>query len=560
MENCKLGYVYGQENQPKYTAIFGFWCTYGFGVHGPLNFCDCHLFQFLKAPHYPNSMVMPLVTNFDTINAINSLKNKKGHIDEIPVRLIKENKEILAIPLTILFNQSVNTGTFPDRFKIGKIVPIFKSGDKSDVSNYRPISILPLFSKIFEFLMKKHLTIFLEKMKILNNNQFGFRSGMSTFDALNTFTSDLYTSLNNNKSILSIFIDFRKAFDTIQPTILLDKMSHYGIRGCINDWFRSYLINRTQYTNFESKSSTTTKINLGVPQGSLLGPVLFIIYINDIFNISNRFNTILFADDSTLYMIGDHPTELINEANNELQKFTDWCLANKLTINTNKTYFMIFSKLLTKYYPLPNLTMLNDSISQVYQTKFLGVFFDSNLSFKPHISNLCLKLSRTIPLLLKVRYFVPEAILKCLYYAHIYPHLNYCNPIWSNTYACHLKQLNVLHKKTIRIMTNSNYCQHTPPLFKSLNILNLTDLSKFSIGTYMFKQINTQRYNTRPLHPYPTRNQLLLQIPRHKQTLFTHSLLYLGPKIWNDIPSPIQNTQNSSTFKSNYKDYLLSLY
>ena len=189
-------------------------------------------------------MSVPIITDYDTTKVIATLKNKKGHIDEIPVAIIKENKDLFSKPLTLLFNQSVNTGTFPDNLKLGKIIPIYKSGSKTDVSNYRPISILPIFSKIFESLMKNQLILFLNKMQILNNRQFGFRPGFSTFDAINTFTSDLHTALNKSKSILSIFIDFRKAFDTVQPHILLDKMYHYDIRGCIHDWFRSYLNNR----------------------------------------------------------------------------------------------------------------------------------------------------------------------------------------------------------------------------------------------------------------------------------------------------------------------------
>ena len=348
----------------------------------------------------------------------------------------------------MLFNQSINTGIFPDRFKLGKLIPIYKTGNKTDLSNYRPITILPIFSKVFEALMKKHLLIFLNKMKILNNKQFGFRPGLSTFDALNNFTSDLYAALNENKSMISIFIDFRKAFDTVQPNILLDKMYHYGIRGCIHDWFRSYLCNRTQYTSFNNKSSPTKPVYLGVPQGSILGPILFLLYINDIGNISDSLNTILFADDSTFYITRDHPTEIIIRANAELSKFSDWCLANRLTVNTTKTYYMLFTNTITNYQPLPNLSILNDDIIQVDKIKFLGIIFDKNLNFKHHISNLCLKLSRTIPLLLKAKHFAPIEVLKCLYYAHIYPHLNYCNPIWSNTYSCHLYHLNVLHKKS----------------------------------------------------------------------------------------------------------------
>jgi len=240
---------------------------------------------------------------------ITSLKNKKGHFDEIPVNIIKENKDILSKPLTILFNQSICTGVFPERFKHGKIIPLHKSGNKSDLSNYRPISILPIFSKIFEAIMKKYLMLFLSKLNILNDKQFGFRPGLSSFDALYTYTSDIYNALHENKSIISIFIDFKKAFDTVQPSVLLDKMYFYGIRGCIHDWFRSYLCNRTQNTVFNDTFSACKPVNLGAPQRTILGPILFLLYINDICNDFHSLNTILFADDSTFYMIGNNPTE-----------------------------------------------------------------------------------------------------------------------------------------------------------------------------------------------------------------------------------------------------------
>lgn len=190
---------------------------------------------------------------------------------------------------------------------------------------------------------------YLSKQKILNNRQFGFRAGPNTFDAIDLLTSDLYNALNNHKSIISIFIDFSKAFDTVDLNILVDKLQHYGTRGCVQKWFESYLIGRSQFTSYNKSKSTIKPIHLGVPQGSILGSILFLLYIHDICNASTALNTMQFADDSTLYMIGDNPTDLIYRANQELSAFAEWCLANRLAINTAKTFYMIFTN--TNPYP-----------------------------------------------------------------------------------------------------------------------------------------------------------------------------------------------------------------
>ncbi len=203
--------------------------------------------------------------------------------------------------------------------------------------------------------------------------------------------------------------------------------------------------------------------------------------------------------------------------------------------------------------------LIND-VLQVERTKFLGITIDKNLIFKHHLSNLCLRLSRTIPLLLKVKHFAPSNILKCLYYAHIFPQLTYCNPIWSQTYPCHMSQINVLHKKVIRIITNSDYNDHTQPLFKQMNILNLADLSKLILASHMYKRMHSNNLTTQPTHNYQTRNQSALYIPRPKLTLFKHSILYSGPKTWNDVPEIIKQSKSLPHFKKQLKSYLINSY
>ena len=505
--------------------------------------------------NYPNSMCIPPIIPVDIIKVIRTLKNKRSNIDEISVAILKRNSEQIANPIALLLNQSISTGKFPSILKNANITPIHKSGPKNDPNNYRPISTLSNFSKIFKVLMKNKLMPYLERNKILSDSQYGFRPRSSTYHALNMFSTHLYSSLDNKLSVLSLFVDFSKAFDTVNHRILLAKLYHYGIRGTIHSWFEDYLTNRTQCTVHDGHTSLKLDISTGVPQGSVLGPILFLIYINDIVNVFTWAKTILFADDMTLYFTGSNNDIRFHLANQDLNKLHSWCLSNRLTINTDKTHFMFFSNRNTNV--LPVLKINNNLISRAYKLRFLGVIFDESLTFKFHTSNVSQKLSRCTAMLYKVRDFVPCEVLKTLYYAHIYPHLLYCNPIWSTTHATHLKCINLLHKKIIRIITKSSFLEHTTPLFKNTKILKLEDITKHSIATSMYKnQINVSL----PPHEYTTRHREQLSIPSHRLSLFRHSTVYLGPHIWNSLPHPIKNAPSLNVFKSKLKYRLLYSY
>ena len=407
--------------------------------------------------------------------------------------------------------------------------------------------------------MKNYPINFLDTKNILNSQQFGFRRGLNTFHALNTFNEEIYTALDSQNSLLSIYIDFSKAFDTVRHDILLHKLNHYGIRGIVHEWFRDYLSNRTQTTKFLTSVSTPRHVKYGVPQGSVLGPILFLIYINDITHVFTKLKTILFADDSTFYITGDDPATLIHTANIDLEIFQKWCTSNRLTVNLDKTFYMLFTNKPIKL--LPPLFYYDTVINRTYQHNLLGITYDDAMTFKFHVTNLTLKLSRIVSLLYQIKDFVPNYVLTIMYNAHVLPHLQYCIPIWCNTYPTHLLPLIRLQKKIIRITTNSDYFAHTQPLFKDTNTLKLFDLNKLQIGIYMYKLIHST-YNVAPRqqHNYPTRTRDNLRTPLHHLTIFQHSMSYTAPKIWNSVPNPLKSLPTLHSFKKQFKNYIIAQY
>jgi len=493
-------------------------------------------------------------------------KNSSGH-DNITSKLLKHLNDELKSPICDLINKSINSGIFPDVYKLAEVVPIYKSKNKEETNNYRPISLLPTISKILEKIIHKRVYKFLQKNKILYDSQYGFRPNHSTNDAITELVADVTKSFEDKNNTLSIFLDLSKAFDTIDHTILLHKLNHYGIRGTSLNWFKSYLENRKQYVKINNHKSNTKNVICGVPQGSVLGPLLFILYINDLPNSLSHTHAIIFADDTTIYSESKCINTLYNNINTDLMSLSDWFKSNKLSLNISKTNYMLFTNNVTNEAALNKLrlTIGTEEIEKKHNIKFLGIIIDDKLNWQKHIEYTKNKISGTTYVLKMVKNVLPYQNMKTLYNSLIQPYLEYGIINWGGTHENHLNKLRVQQKKTIRMITRSKYNEHTKPIFKQLNILDLNKLYLHKMVQFMYKINNNllpspvvkiYKHNYE-LHLHNTRQHNQPHIQHRRTQLASKQITHTGPDIWHNLPLNFKQSNSVKILKKTYKKYLI---
>ena len=437
----------------------------------------------------PNSFVFEPSTPNEVFLLITKLNINKGTgPNGIPTDILKAINNIICIPLSMIYNMCIAKGIHPSKLKLAHALPIFKKGSRLLVSNYRPISLLSNLNKIFEKIMHKRIYAFLEKYDILYNLQFGFRSKYSTTHALIHMTETIRLALDSGNVTCGVFVDFQKAFDTVNHEILLSKLEHYGFRGVINDWFRSYLTDRKQKVAINGFESECKTMNHGVPQGSVLGPILFLIYINDLHNCIKHSITYHFADDTNLLNISKNYKSLQRKVNYDLFQLHKWLTANKISLNDCKTELIYFRK----GGPAPNLKIKlhGKTLVPTKTVKYLGVYLDEFLSGEAHCQELVKKLNRANGMLAKARHYVPDLELKNIYHAIFSSHLMYGAQVWSTKLLSVVTKITRLQKSAMRIMTFSDFKAHSEPLHKKLNILKLPDSIKLTNCLFVYDYLN----------------------------------------------------------------------
>ena len=512
-----------------------------------------------------NSFFMSPIVSPEIESAIMNLKDNGGGVYKVSTLVLKDVKSTISNILSIIFNLCIEHGYFPEELKIGCISPVFKKGDKTIISSYRPICSLSPFSKIFERIIYDRMINFIEKNKIFSKSQFGFRKNVSTETALINFIDFVHKGLTDKQNVGAVFMDLSKAFDVMNHDILENKLKHYGFRGNFLNLIMNFTRNRKYFVNVNGLNSVIKNVNIGVPQGSTLGPLLFLLYVNDMINCSTILHFTQFADDTTLGYRSNNLPELQNILEEEVHKVTKWLAANKLLLNVAKTHSMLF----TFKRDVSELKIrINDiEIERKSITKFLGLQIDEKLNWKAHITHLCNKVSKSIAILRKVRSIFPLNILKMIYMSLIYSHLNYCILIWGSVEKTIVEPLFKLQKKAIRIISKSNYLDHTAPLFKSLKLLTVYNVFDLSCILFIYKCLN---YDYAPelrmriqknseCHGYNTRNcNLFRNINIERLKICQRSFLNHGINLWNTLTSDTRQSKSIYILKNTMKVNLLN--
>ena len=509
------------------------------------------------------SMFLTPVTGPEIIKQIASLKTDSAPgMDQISTKLIKLAVSEITEPLTHIINLIFKCGRVPEHFKKSIIIPIHKSGSTKNIENFRPISLINNFAKVFEKCLKDRLIKFYNTFDILAKNQFGFKEGCSTTDAMYCLTSEIINNLNENKKCLAIFLDLSKAFDTVHHEQLIDVLMRYGIRGVVLDVFRSYLMDRDQYVRVNQQVSNPSKIKIGVPQGTILGPILFISYINSLLHLRINGKIISYADDTVLVFSADSWEEAKNRAMGGFAEVKGWLDLHKLSLNINKTNYLSFSITNANRPDFDSLNCNNMNppleIQGVRKIKYLGIVIDQHLKWTDHVEYLTNKVRKLIHKFYILREFLNAKLLLQVYRSLVESIFRYGLIVWGGAYKTNLHTLNVIQNYILKIIFKKNRLYPTDGLYSN-EIGKINFLYVHLSCSFLHKRKNLQT----PLqHNYSTRQNTNnnLSLPTNNRTVNQRFLNYQATKFYNLLPNALKSIKKLKVFDKKSKEYIYTHY
>jgi exonuclease III len=517
-----------------------------------------------------HSFTFSIVSPNLVCHLLRSLGYNRSNVDilDMDSRLLSLSANITCSSLTYIINMSIETSTLPDDWKLARVTPIYKNkGNREDAVNYRPISVLPHIAKLIETCIKEQILNFFKVSKLITPHQSAYLEKHSTITALHKMVDDWYTNINNGSITAACFLDLTKCFDTVDHNILLTKLSSYGFNSSALNWLKAYLTNRKQKVRLNSTLSESKTINIGVPQGSILGPILFLIFINDIPSCLRYCTCCIYADDITLYF----SSTLLKDAEDKLQSDLDqvirWFTQNKLLVNAKKSNCMIISSNVNVNTQSLTVTINDTPLDQVNNFKLLGLYIDSQLSWKIHLDHLLKLLAPKVGVLCRLSKLLPPITLQTIYNTIIQPHIDYAISIWGSCAGSYLIPIQRLQNRAARAVTHTfDYNVSVSGILHNLKIMNITERYTYFTLNLIYKSLNNLcpdylsslfQYVS-SIHSRATRQSTrnLLYIPKPNLECFKKSFQYAAATLWNELSEDIKNATSLSMFKYMYKMHL----
>lgn len=514
--------------------------------------------------HFPPNLSLPcttleaaILTPFrdewineeEVIENLQGMKNKTSSgIDELSVITLKQIMPFILKPFTFLINQSLIQGTFPSMLKKSLIIPIHKKGDKLEIDNYRQITLVSSISKLFEKIIASRITSYLVANSVLSEHQHGFRRGRSTESAIYEMLNFTHTKLDQGKFVVSVYFDLSKAFDTISPYFLLQKMQTLKFPRNVLTWIQSYIEERTMVVKYKGAVSEEQNINIGVPQGSVLGPLLFLIFINDLPVHTTSDNIIMFADDTTMTIVGNSHEELSQKLEKVIEEFKMWCERNRLILNMSKSLYV------ESFGGRNNQATISiNDIRHAEETTFLGVLIDQHLSWNTQVNSICSKLNSAYYAIRILKNSLNREGLMKVYYAMVYSPISYSIMAWGRSKD--MNRVFVNQKRIVRLIFNLDFQESCKPTFIKYKILTIPSI--YILKCVLFVRRNLQKYNMNGhCHEYNTRHNEQLRIPLHHTTKFKKSPIYNTTVLYNKLPAYLKSSGTAKKFHSGVKIFL----